>query len=112
MNRKFKIRKTGCRETAGWLFLSIGIVMLINSIRLCFSSDIWYDELFTVGMAEHSYGELVSFTAKDVHPPLYYCIVKLVLDLCKLVNPSADSVIVIKCVSVLPYFFQIGRAHV
>ena len=108
MNRKFKIRKTGCRETAGWLFLSIGIVMLINSIRLCFSSDIWYDELFTVGMAEHSYGELVSFTAKDVHPPLYYCIVKLVLDLCKLVNPSADSVIVIKCVSVLPYFFLLA----
>ena len=77
--------------------------MLLNSIRLCFCSDIWYDELFTVGMAEHSYGELISFTAKDVHPPLYYCIVKLILDFCKLINPSADAVIVIKCVSVLPY---------
>ena len=61
-----------------------------------------------VGMAEHSYGELIHFTAKDVHPPLYYCIVKFVLNLCKLIIPSADSVIVIKLVSVLPYFFMLA----
>lgn len=108
MDRKVRIRKTGCKKAVGWLFLGMGLVMLANSIRLCFCSDIWYDELFTVGMAEHSYGELISFTAKDVHPPLYYCIVKLVLDLCKLINPLSDSVIVIKCVSVLPYFFLLA----
>ncbi len=108
MNRNVTIRKRFCKETAGWLLLAIVFVMLVNSVRLCFCRDIWYDELFTVGMAEHSYGELISFTAKDVHPPLYYCIVKLILDLCKLINPSADSIIVIKCVSVLPYFLLLA----
>ena len=108
MKKNLQIRKISGKESVGWLFFGIALVMLANSIRLCFCGDIWYDELFTVGMAEHSYGELIHFTAKDVHPPLYYCIVKLILDLCKFMIPSADSVIVIKLVSVLPYFFLLA----
>lgn len=104
MKENGQIRKKSVKETFGWLMLGIGVLMLINSLRLCFCNDIWYDELFTVGMAEHSYGELISFTARDVHPPFYYSIVKFILDLCKLIFPSADDIIVIKCVSVLPYF--------
>jgi len=108
MKSDLQIRKISCKDAVGCLFLCIGLVMLTSSIRLCFCSDIWYDELFTIGMAEHSYGELIHFTAKDVHPPLYYCIVKLILDLCELIIPSADSIIVIKLVSVLPYFFLLA----
>ena len=55
-------------------------------------------------MIEHSYGELIAFTARDVHPPLYYRITKTFADLCKLINPAADTVIAAKVVSVLPYF--------
>ena len=108
MKKNLQIRKIFSKDAVGWLFFGIALTMLLNSIRLCFCNDIWYDELFTVGMAEHSYGELIHFTAKDVHPPLYYCIVKFVLNLCKLIIPSADSVIVIKLVSVLPYFFMLA----
>lgn len=108
MKNKLQIRKISCKEAVGWLFFGTALVMLANSIRLCFCSDIWYDELFTVGMAQHSYGELIRFTAKDVHPPLYYSIAKLILDLCKLIVPSADSIIVIKLVSVLPYFLLLA----
>ncbi|MBP3475282.1 MAG: hypothetical protein J6K48_03055 [Lachnospiraceae bacterium] len=93
-----------CKDMLGWLFLGISVLMLGKSIALCFCNDIWYDELFTVGMIEHSYGELVAFTARDVHPPLYYCITKCVVDLCKLFNSAADTVIAAKVVSVLPYF--------
>ncbi|MDE6662724.1 MAG: hypothetical protein K2K46_05190 [Lachnospiraceae bacterium] len=104
MKKDMKIRKISCKELIGCLFILASLIMLGNSIRLCFSSDIWYDELFTMGMVEHSYGELIGFTARDVHPPLYYCIGKFVLDLCKLIFPLADSVIIIKIVSVMPYF--------
>ncbi len=97
-------RRVDVRAAAGWILMGISFVMLLESIRLCFSSDIWYDELFTMGMAQHSYGEFIRFTAKDVHPPLYYIIVKLILDLCKLIWPSADDIIIVKLVSVLPYF--------
>lgn len=92
------------RDIAGFFLLGLSIIMLGRSLMLCFSNDIWYDELFTVGMVEHSYGELVRFTAADVHPPLYYCIVKLFVDLCKLINPGIGTVIPAKIVSVLPYF--------
>lgn len=92
------------KDVLGWLFWGISVLMLGKSIALCFCNDIWYDELFTVGMIEHSYGELIAFTARDVHPPLYYCITKCVVELCKLFNPAADTIIAAKVVSVLPYF--------
>ncbi len=100
---KSRIQISG-REVFGWLLICVSALMLLRSASLCFSNDIWYDELFTVGMAEHSYGELVRFTAADVHPPLYYCIVKFFADLCKLIIPSAGTVIPAKLVSVLPFF--------
>ena len=96
-------RKISGREIIGWLFICLSTGMLGRSILLCFSRDIWYDELFTVSMAEHSYGELIRFTAADVHPPLYYMIVKFFSDLCKLIVPGAGTVIPAKLVSTLPY---------
>lgn len=99
-----KKRKCSGRDIAGFLLLGLSLIMLGKSVMLCFSSDIWYDELFTVGLAEHSYGELVRLTAADVHPPLYYCIVKLFADLCKLIAPGAGTIVPAKIVSVLPYF--------
>lgn len=98
-------KKVKCpgREIVGFLLLGLSLIMLGKSLMLCFSNDIWYDELFTVGLAEHSYGELVRFTAADVHPPLYYCIVKLFVDLCKLIVPGTGTVVPAKIVSVLPY---------
>ncbi|MCM1268369.1 MAG: hypothetical protein NC302_10730 [Bacteroidales bacterium] len=97
-------KKEAGRDLVGFLLLGLSLCMLGKSLMLCFSKDIWYDELFTVGMIEHSYGELVRFTAADVHPPLYYCIVKFFVDLCKLIAPEAGTVIPAKIVSVLPYF--------
>lgn len=96
-------RKISGREIIGWLLICLSTGMLGRSILLCFSEDIWYDELFTVSMAEHSYGELVRFTAADVHPPLYYIIVKFFAELCKLLILGAGTVIPAKLVSTLPY---------
>ena len=96
--------KISCRDVIGYLLIGISVIMLGKSIMLCFGNDIWYDELFTVGMIEHSYGDLIAFTARDVHPPLYYCIVKFAVELCKLIVPAANVVVTAKIVSVLPYF--------
>lgn len=96
--------KISGKEAFGWLLIGISVLMLGKSVALCFSNDIWYDELFTVGMIEHSYGELIRFTAADVHPPLYYCVTKFFVDLCKLIIPGAGTVIPAKIVSVVPYF--------
>lgn len=98
-----KSKRSG-RDILGYFLLGASIVMLGRSLMLCFSNDIWYDELFTVGMIEHSYGELIRFTARDVHPPLYYMITKFIVDLCKLISVESSTVVIAKIVSVLPYF--------
>lgn len=98
-----KSKRSG-RDILGYFLLGVSVVMLGRSLMLCFSNDIWYDELFTVGMIEHSYGELIRFTARDVHPPLYYMITKFIVDLCKLISAEASTVVIAKIVSVLPYF--------
>lgn len=97
-------KKMTGRDMVGFALLGLSLIMLGRSVMLCFSNDIWYDELFTVGLAEHSYGELIRLTAADVHPPLYYCIVKLFVDLCKLIVPGVGTIISVKIASVLPYF--------
>lgn len=103
---KSKIKISG-KDAFGWCLICISVLMLGKSIALCFSHDIWYDELFTVGMIEHSCGELVRFTTADVHPPLYYCVTKLFCDLCKLAMPQAGTIVPAKLVSVLPYIIML-----
>ena len=58
--------KVAWGDIAGILLLTAGMVMLGVSVFLCFSNDIWYDELFTMGLAGRPLGDLVAITAKDV----------------------------------------------
>lgn len=44
-----KKQKYQGRDIAGFLLLGLSLIMLGKSVMLCFSNDIWYDELFTVG---------------------------------------------------------------
>ena len=77
--------------------------MLCIAVYLCRGSDIWYDELFTMGLAEQSFGGLISITARDVHPPLYYLLVKLALMMNEVTGGLLHQVTVAKLTSVLPF---------
>ena len=96
--------KASWSDMTGILFWAAGMVMLGVSVFLCFSNDIWYDELFTMGLACRPLSDLVAITAKDVHPPLYYIIARFFLLLGRTVNGNADPVVIVKLVSVLPFF--------
>lgn len=91
-------------ETIGIALLTVSVLLLGISVFLCFSGDIWYDELFTMGLANQSCGKLISITARDVHPPLYYLIVKLFLFLFGGTAEGVKQVAVAKLVSVVPFF--------
>lgn len=39
---------------------------------------VWADEAYTFALVRHSFGEIWRITAADVHPPLYYFLLKLV----------------------------------
>lgn len=92
-------------KALGSVLCLAGMGMLGVSVYLSFSSDIWYDELFTMGLANRSCGKLISITARDVHPPLYYMIVRLFLWLFGgLKGDIACQTAVAKLASVLPFF--------
>lgn len=63
----------------GLLILGFAFVYL----SLCFNNNIWTDEAFTIDLLKNSesYMDAVWFTAGDVHPPLYYLILKPFADI-------------------------------
>ncbi len=65
-------------------------------ISLLFGTDIWYDEAYTFGVLRHSYSEMWRITAADVHPPLYYILLKL------FVTPFSDTFTAAKVFSMIP----------
>lgn len=98
-------QKTTWDEKLGIVLLSVSAALLGVSVYLCFCNDIWYDELFTMGLGNQSLSGLISITARDVHPPLYYMIVKLALMMGSSFFGGPEQVIIAKLVSVLPFVF-------
>ena len=53
----------------------IGLIYLV----LCFvniNQSIWFDESYSSYITRFDYGQMLEFTAADVHPPLYYILLK------------------------------------
>lgn len=43
---------------------------------LCWKKYLWADEAYTLAMIKHNITEICNYTAADVHPPLYYIMLK------------------------------------
>lgn len=87
-----------------WLVTAVSSVVLI---ALAFqSNDVWLDETFSLGLARHSVKELISMTAQDVHPPLYYLILKAGISF------APDSVILARIVSAIPVIIMLCVSNV
>lgn len=99
-------KKTVERVTAGFLYLFV-FVMLGITVWLCWNESFWSDEAFSLQIIKHSYASIIKITAGDVHPPLYYFILKFIVDMVRFLFPEISSVIVGKCVSVLPVLILI-----
>jgi hypothetical protein len=62
------------------LVLTALLVALYAAARLCglTATCLWFDEIFSVHAARHTWGMLWSFAAADlIHPPLFYALLKL-----------------------------------
>lgn len=68
MNKKAKITLS--------LFL-LSIVYMLFFMH----PTIWRDESFTMALVSHNYGNIIRLDALDVHPPLYYILLKFFLNL-------------------------------
>ncbi len=97
-----KSQKWKLKDVIGILLLFCGLYILGKLIGFCFSEDIWYDEVFSAGMMRYSYKEIMEFTAKDVHPPLYYWYLKTFTGVGKMLFSHIDAVVFAKLASILP----------
>ncbi len=85
--------------------MRVFIIFLFGVLVACsFNSSIWLDESFSLRMIQWPYTDIIRFTAADVHPPLYYFMLKAVEDLFSFFSTEfAFRVVVAKLFSVLAY---------
>lgn len=81
----------------------IAVLGVLSMAAMAFSRDIWLDEAFSLNLIKHSYAEIIALTATDVHPPLYYIILKCLVDVVHALLPSVSVIFIARLVSVVPY---------
>lgn len=92
------------------LLYIIEILLFVFITILAFNPSIWADEVFSMDIIKRPYSEIIDFTASDVHPPLYYFILKIFVDIFSFSNISA--IYVGKIVSIIPLaltVFYLGK---
>ncbi|MCR4801377.1 MAG: hypothetical protein K5895_00020 [Lachnospiraceae bacterium] len=80
----------------------ITIIGILIQFVFCFGRGIWVDEAFTLAMIRHNYVDMVNLTAADVHPPLYYILLKAWTDFWKLFFDGSVITVFTKIFSVFP----------
>lgn len=75
-------------------------VMLFTPLNNVF---IHADEYFTLFVVKFSVSDIISINVHDVHPPLYYLIVKAVMKVLAILNISYNPLLLIKILSIIPY---------
>ncbi|MDH6355171.1 putative membrane protein [Dysgonomonas sp. PH5-45] len=65
------------RNKYTYICVSVVLFALVMFIyRLAIKGWFWYDEAYSMAMIQHSYCEILQITSTDVHPPLYYFMLK------------------------------------
>ena len=57
------------------LVLGIGAILVFQFMNLT-TASIWHDEAFSALLVEYEFSEMISRISADVHPPLYYVMLK------------------------------------
>jgi uncharacterized membrane protein len=82
------------------LLVYSGVLIFANYIR-CFDNALWGDEAFTARLAKETFADMISQTAADVHPPLYYIFTQIAFHI------AGDSGYAYHLVSFLAYLIII-----
>ena len=59
-----------------YLHIAIIVIGIIFISLGAFHTNLWFDESYSVGMANHSFEEIWTIGSHDVHPVLYYWILR------------------------------------
>lgn len=90
------------KKRLGLLFSSLSLILFLFILAYAlFKPGINYDDYYTLGIIRLPLMDMISATAVNVHPPLYYIILKV---FSKIFNPSDNLSLVLfgKVVSLIP----------
>jgi len=79
MKKFFKSKKSifGV-QVADWLLVALGLAVFVTITLLTITKfSIWFDEAFGAYLIRFNFWDIAKYTAADVHPPLYYWLLKL-----------------------------------
>ena len=88
------------------LLIAFAAAMAVFAAQFIYNENFWLDEFYSIEMVSHSWAEIPAVTAGDVHPPLYYYILKLFVSLLGTAHP------VYRIASFASYLLTLGMALV
>ncbi len=88
------------------ILIFLGICSLVGSSLTYYA---WGDPIASLALVRLSYADMMKFIVADVHPPLYYFILKIAEDILSFVSGDVFYQIVVgKLVSIVPVFLAVG----
>ncbi|MCI9087235.1 MAG: glycosyltransferase family 39 protein [Clostridia bacterium] len=86
-----------------WIVLGSILILLT-----AFFIELWYDESYTMGLVRHDFAQIVEIGSQDVHPILYYLMLKIVMLI------LGDSILVARLFSMIPAILTgiLGYTHI
>ncbi len=63
---------------AKWFHIALIIIGIIFIMLGAFHTTVWFDEAYTIGLIRHDYADIIRIDSGDVHPVLYYLLLKTV----------------------------------
>lgn len=87
------------------LLIILGSIFIVLS---SFHNNMWFDESYTVALAKKSFKEIWMIDSKDVHPVLYYFIIKIIFII------SNNNIILARISSCIPLIIMsvMGVTHI
>lgn len=90
------------KKSLGLIFWSLSLILFLLIVAMAtLKPAVAYDDYFTLGIVRLPFEEMIRATANNVHPPLYYMILKI---FCKIFDPLDNHSLISlgKAVSLIP----------
>lgn len=92
------------KNNIGKILFFISIILCIYMIFSNLTNVIFeIDEYFTFALVKFPINDMITITSNDVHPPLYYLILKSVLKVLNTLNIQYNLLYILKILSITPY---------
>ena len=92
------------KEILGKLFFGLSILMLCYMLISPLAKTIIHvDEFWTIGLINLPLAESIPLMISDVHPPIYYLILKAIVKSLSILGVQYNEIFLLKLISILPF---------